>query len=230
MGKNKIIMQNINRLHVLSLIILSIVLSSCANEITNLDLSNFSQMPTIKELDYKQIQPNQTYDYWELRQAETGKALEILGSGGNKTKAQLSSSVKTTLDSTTTDTGFNIGCQGQGGFCFKYLVTVRDGQVQVLNNATTITNFLGTIDSLPEAALLASSHGYVWDGNSVATGSYIENGGVYTLIVLRLVNLCLPVQLDRFQISINKNADISVITSSGWESFANNCIQDTSNN
>ena len=204
---------------------LCLLLASCSSPIETLNFDDFSELPSIKDINFKQVNPVQDFDYWELRQAETATETEILGSGGSKTKAQLSQAERTALDNVNPNTGFNIGCQQRdGSFCFKYIVTLTNGQLNVLKDINSVAKFLDEIDGLAEAVLLASAHGFTWDGTSVQTGGFKELGGEYDFIVLRLTNLCLPVQTDRFHIRITGDASVSIIASESWQTFANNCI------
>lgn len=206
---------------------MGILFSGCSSPIDALDLGSFTKLANIKDLDFRKVSPNESYDYWELRQAETGKTTLILGSGGSKSKNQLSEAERNALNSATTETGFNIGCQSlDGSFCFKYIVTLKQGVAKVFDTTVAVGKFLGTIDSIPEAALLASAYGYVWDESSPKTGSVVKRlNGDYDMVVLRLINLCLPVQTDRFHIMVTKDTTLNVLHSETWQTFPNNCIQ-----
>lgn len=208
-----------------SILLSCLIFNGCSSSLQSLDFSSFSLLPTVSNIDLTSLQPSQAYDYWELRQAERGKASVVLSSGGAKTKSQLSSTALEALNTATANKGFNIGCQGQENICYKYIVAIHNDTASILNTAQSITNFLGSIDNISEAALLTSAYGYTWDTSSIETGSYLQNNSDFNLIVLRLTNLCLPVQLDRFQLQIDKDAHVSVVTSEQWQTFANNCFQ-----
>ncbi len=219
--------KNARKFIFLVILFLVILLNGCSSSINSIDFTNFTQLASIKDLDFSKVSPNRNYSYWELRQAENNKATLVLGSGGTKTKEQLTEAERNVLNTTSTETGFNIGCQRQdGSFCFKYIVTIDNSGVQVLNTTVAVGSFLSSIDSVTEAALLASAYGYTWDESAIETGSVIQRrNGDYEMVVLRLMNLCLPVQTYRFHITVTKDTTLNVLSSENWQSFPDTCIQ-----
>lgn len=201
-----------------------LLLSSCSSPLEALNFDGVNILPSLRQLDFTAVQPSQSFDYWEFRQVGGDAELEIIASGGLKSKSELSQNELTALNSTTPNSGFNLGCHGQKSTCHKYIITIDSNQVKIWNTGTDIAAFLGQIDNLNEAVVLANANSYIWDGQANFTSGYIERNGNYEMVVLRLINLCRPVQSERVHIIIKKDATIETIASEVWQTLGSNCL------
>ena len=132
-----------------------LLLAGCTSAF-DVDMSNFSPLPAVENLDYSRVTPAQSHPYWELRYAFEGGAPTILGAGGTLTRDQLDPAQRAELDAARVPTGFALGCLP--GHCYKYVAAVN-GSVSLYNTAPALAAFLGDIDSMEEAALMAHARG-----------------------------------------------------------------------
>ncbi len=82
--------------------------------------------------------------------------------------------------------------------------------------------FLGPIDQPSEAALVAFAEDYSWRG-TVETGGVRPVADGYELVVLELVAVCAPLQVDRVVIQVNAAGEIRRLRREVWEK-SNACI------
>jgi len=216
-------LQKVRRTLLLGLIPMLILLTGCASPLEALNFTGVEILPSLRDLDFKAIKSNQSFDYWEFRQEGGDAELEIITTGGTKTKSELSQSQRTLLNSTSANSGFNVGCHGQKSTCYKYIITINNNQIKVWNTATDIADFLGAIENLNEAVLLANANSFIWDGQANFTSGYIETQGNFEMVVLRLVSLCRPVQSERVHIIIKKDGTIETVASEIWQTLTENC-------
>lgn len=159
----------------------------------SLDLSTYSQIPSPEKIDSGTIpldlKPAAGSDYWELRYVRPG--LEegdpnyiVLAAGGSRATAGLSQASAAKVDAIMRRgdvDGFGWECFP--AWCFKYIVTVSSDNVEVLLYYRELRTFLGEIDTLDEAILLAEVLGYGWgDDKQEAAIREVTDG--YDLVVL----------------------------------------------
>jgi len=205
----------------LSLAVMSLATTSCMNLLGG-ESANYESIPPLEQLDFGGIVTASNYDYWELR-LQLGGASEynFIGAGGDQTRDQLSAEVITALENATAETGFDVECMP--AYCYKYIVSVRNGQIQVWNTTDALQQFLGQIDSAQEAALLAMAFGYYWDLNEGVNGIRETDSG-YELVVLKLVKFCVPVRTDKFELLVLNNGELVVQNSEVWSKLDGACI------
>jgi hypothetical protein len=136
------------------------------------------------------------------------------------TRDQLAPALRTQLDTTRSPTGFHISCLP--GYCYKYVAAVN-GAVQLYATAQALAGFLGTIDGMEEAALLAHAHGLYWDHHSPAAG-YREVAGGWQIVGLQLVAFCAPIQTDRVLLLVRHNGTVQELDREVYNRNENACI------
>jgi hypothetical protein len=201
-------------------IIASLVLCAACASTFDVDLDEFSRIPDVPDLDYSKVVPAGQHDYWELRFAFDDQTPTILGSGGRLTREQLGVAVRTALDTTRSRTGFAISCLP--GYCFKY-VAAANGSVQLYTTAPALAGFLGTIDSMEEAALLAHARGLYWDDADHSTGFRQVPEG-WEILGLQLMRACAPIITDRVLLLVARNGTIRELDRGVYRRDENACI------
>ncbi len=186
-----------------------------------LPLDTFTALPTLENIDYSQINPAQTTQYWELRFAFPGETSEVIGSGGSR--EGIDAALLAEFDILTAESGFDVQCMP--AYCFKYVVSIRDNQIQTWQTVEELKVFLGPIDRVEEAILFVAAHEYGWSNEAgKETGSFRMIADGYEFIVLQLVDDCDPVQTDRFFLNMTTSGTLTIQHSSIWTQYMGMCI------
>ena len=191
----------------------------CANAF-DIDGTEFARLANIRDLDYANVEPAQVHQYWELRYAFEQAPPTVVGSGGTSRRDQLDPAIRAALDTVRPPSGFATGCLP--GFCYYYLVAAN-GSIRTITTPPQLADFLGTVGSLEEAALLAHARGLHWDAQNAATGyRQVTNG--WQILGLQLVRDCAPVQTDRVLLLIRDDGRVVELGREVYERSENACI------
>jgi hypothetical protein len=184
---------------------LCVAATGCGSEVLDVDISQFSRLPALAELDYSRVTPAESHDYWELRWTFSGgDGNRILGAGGLRPRTELAPDIVAALDSALPPSGFFAGCLP--GHCYTFISAVN-GTVEVLTSRQQLLQFLGPVGSVEEAALIAHSYNLHWAGNDPVTG-YREVRDGWEILALQLVRACAPVQTDRVHVLVRRNGTL----------------------
>jgi hypothetical protein len=198
----------------------TVFLAGCSNAL-GIDDDELTRLPSLEQLDYSRITPAQTHRYWELRESwGAGSPLRILGASGQVPRSQLDSASVAALNNTNPPSGFAIGCLP--GYCYKYIIALN-GAVQVYANADALLQFLGSVDSMEEAALVAHSHNLYWSPDDTATGFAQVSSG-WEIVGLELVKDCAPVQTDRVHILVRRDGIVRELGREVHSKLENACV------
>lgn len=178
-------------------------------------------IPPLRELDFGDVSPAVAYDLWELRRRMDGTPHEVIGAGGTASRDEIDPALLEEFDAASPSSGFGHGCLP--GSCFFYFAGLDGTAIETADTVEEGVDFLGSIDSPEEAALVATIHGYYW-GQERETGSVRRAGDGYELVVLRLVEVCAPVRTDRFRVRVSVSGRLSVLASEVWQRDENACI------
>ncbi|WP_034752096.1 hypothetical protein, partial [Chryseobacterium daeguense] len=126
---------------------------------------DFKKIPEIldnTELLYPFIIPDKKYDYWSVlrNNPDPDKAI-IYESQAPKNM---------TINDPAPEKGFFQKCLEEN--CFSYLIACENGKSRYFSNEQQLRNFIGYVDNLPEAILIANTHGYAVDTNNQLSSSY----------------------------------------------------------
>lgn len=128
----------------------------------------------------KYIIPDKSYTYWEYDegQMDTTKPGALIFSSGIKPPGLILKDPRGMMLA---------GCLPS--FCYKYIAYVRDGKVGYIKDNPSLAAFIGKIDNLPEAILIAHLADGVFPDDSKEGGAYkiIPNG---IDLVLTQYSLC----------------------------------------
>jgi hypothetical protein len=185
----------------------------------DVDLSTFSQIPSLGELDYGSVVPSADYDYWEYRFAYGNSSFEVVGSAG--ARDQLNADLLAVFDTVFPAFGFGHACLP--GNCYYYVASVRNGAVDAWSGSEGLGAFLGTIDAEADAILLARAHDYHW-GSEKKTAAIRAVADGYELIVLKTVEFCDPVQTNLYLLHISAAGSLAERQSAIWERESGVCI------
>lgn len=195
-----------------------IVLLACSNF---LDIEEYDLLPPFTDLAFSSLATSTTFDLWELRETTPSGAHRVIASGGGLDRSAVASAVLAQFDGTQAVDGFDATCAPQ--YCFKYFVSLKGALIVTWTTIEGVREFLGTIDSRVEAAILAKAHGYHW-ASAKETAAIRDIGGGYELIVLALVKFCSPVEYDRFVLRIGASGDVRILRRQIWHVDKDACI------
>ncbi len=188
------------------ILLLFIVLVSCTkNERIATDKeAPFKKLPfdlstNFRDSIAKQIIPNKNYKYWaycSLRDGYSEKSRIIIKQGGDTL-------FKFKADPNTAIHGFYQG--GHPGYSANYLLVNDNGKKEVLETEDGLRKFLGPIDNLEEAVLLALSYGYVLD-TDIKGNAYRIKDGNYEMHLLKYNDY--PFRKESVEVIVNKEGFI----------------------
>lgn len=180
----------------LSLLISTACYSSAFAQRRHSDLSAYKKIPDSfrkREDLVKYIVPDKEYTYWEFD----------FGLGDTTRSAIIFSSGTKSNDIAIKDRGGSLFAGCQPLFCYYYIAYVYDGKVGYINNNQDFIKFIGRIDNIQEAILLA---GIVED----IYPDYKKIGSAYRItptgfqLILTKWNLC-PEYKQAIQIDVSPN-------------------------
>lgn len=127
--------------------------------------SDYKKIPEIldnPELLFPFIVPDKKYDYWS-----------VLRNNPDPDKAIIYESQAPdfmTLNDPAPEKGFFQKCLAQD--CFSYLLACEKGRTKYFSTEPQLRDFIGTVDNLPEAILIANTYGYTVDTGNALSSSY----------------------------------------------------------
>ncbi len=164
------------------------------------DINKFAPIPPAYHIQraslYNKIIPDSNYDYWEVRflgKIETYK--------GDRSKY---SSVAKQYKC---NSGFFAECAP--GVCYTSIVALKNGKAKFVCNEKDLQSFIGRIDNLEEALLIAKTHNLWFDEKDKRGGAYIKTKDGYLLYLLDYSST--PVTYNSVETIINKNGYLKVI-------------------
>ncbi|MBO9693556.1 hypothetical protein [Chryseobacterium sp.] len=176
--------------------------------------ADFKKIPEILdniELLYPFIVPDKAYAYWR-----------VLSNDSDYEKAVIYESQAPdfmTINEPVPERGFFQKCMGNN--CFSYILACKNERSVYFSSEQQLRDFIGTVDNLPEAILLAKTYGYSVDTGNRFTGSYkIEDHHI--LMYLMQSKGC-PAVKESFWIKINRKTGKLEAKSNGVYAKDENC-------
>lgn len=168
--------------------------------------SDFKKIPEIldnSELLYPFIIPNQNYQYWSVFRNHPDPDEAVIY------ESQMPEYMA--INDPAPEKGFFQKCLGEN--CFFYLIACKNGHSEYFSNEEQLRKFIGTVDNLPEAVLIANTYGYRVDtGNALSSSYKIEEK--YISLYLSKIISC-PLTKESFLIRINRKNGILESKSNG---------------
>ncbi|WP_345989467.1 hypothetical protein AAEU33_18180 [Chryseobacterium sp. Chry.R1] len=160
---------------------------------------------------YPFIVPDKEYQYWR-----------VLTNVSDPDKAVIYESQMPefmTINEPMPEKGFFQQCIGEG--CFSYILACKQDRSVYFTNEQQLRNFIGFIDNLPEALLIAKTYGYSIDTKNKFTGSYKIEEKYVSLFGLK--SKACPATKESFLIKINRKTGRLEAKSNGVYYKSNDC-------
>jgi hypothetical protein len=173
----------------------------------NIEVSNFIKIDYSVRDNYqdslaKQINPNKNFQYWQYvaySKSHSPVSYSILKEGGDTLlRKKINKKISPNYN-------FGIFQGGHVSFRCNYVVTIENDKVNYIKTEAAFRDFLGTIDNLEEAMLLAITYGYELD-DDIRGGEYriVEDG--FELHLMKYHDW--PIRRESIEITINKDGFI----------------------
>lgn len=130
------------------------------------------------ELLYPFIIPDKKYEYWSVLRNNPDPDKTIIYESQTPDFMTLNDPAPTK--------GFFKKCLGED--CFSYLLACENGQTLYFSNEQQLRKFIGFVDNLPEAVLIANTYGYIVDAGNVLSSSYKMDENHISLYLTKFTN------------------------------------------
>jgi hypothetical protein len=176
--------------------------------------SDFKKIPEILDnidLLYPFIVPDKAYQYWRVLSNDTDYEKAVIY------ESQAPDFM--TINEPVPERGFFQKCIGNN--CFSYILACKNERSEYFSNEEQLRDFIGTVDNLPEALLIAKAYGYSIDTKNRFTGTYkIDDRHIY---LYALQSKGCPVIKESFLITINRKTGKLEAKSKGIYSKNEDC-------
>ncbi|ANF49234.1 hypothetical protein A0O34_01075 [Chryseobacterium glaciei] len=106
-----------------------------------------------------------------------------------------------TLNDPAPERGFFQQCSTSD--CFSYILACKNGKTEYFNNEQQLRNFIGFVDNLPEAILIAETYGFKVDTSNRLGSSYKIDDQYISMYISKLKN---GNQKEFFLVKINRKS------------------------
>ncbi len=128
------------------------------------------------------------------------------------------------LDNLDPESGFS-ACKGfYGNNCYDFLVAVRDGQTEVINDIAEFRDLVGDIDKLGEAIFVLNSQSYHVGVGNIETGAYRKVNDGHEFIATKIISDCLPIIIHRYHLKVTHKGEIKILGEEESYRSENSCI------
>nr|WP_315029828.1 hypothetical protein [uncultured Chryseobacterium sp.] len=141
---------------------------------------------------YPFIVPDKDYAYWRVLSNDTDYEKAVIY------ESQTPDFM--TINEPAPEHGFFQKCIGNN--CFAYILACKKDRSVYFSNEEQLRNFIGTVDNLPEALLIAKTYGYSIDTKNLFTGAYKIEDRHISLYVLQSKGC--PAIKESFLVKINR--------------------------
>lgn len=179
--------------------------------------SDFKKIPEILDnvdLLYPFIVPDKKYEYWSVLRNDNDP---------DPDKSIIYESqmpVLMTLNDPAPEKGFFQQCVGNR--CFSYVMACENSQSKYFSNEQQLRDFIGSIDNLPEAILVAKTYGFIFDSTD-KTGSSYKTDNQYISLYLSKIKNC-PQTKESFLVKINRKTGKLESKSNGIYFKSDECV------
>ena len=136
---------------------------------------------------------------------------EVLYSGGTLTYPELDGSVRAEFEEVGVPAGFTYDCMP--ATCRRHFISVEGTDIKTWWRTDEARAFLGDVQSLVEALIIARSHGYSFNPGEKKLGAIREIEDGFELVGTKAINSCNPIRTDRFLLRVNRDGSIEVVSS-----------------
>lgn len=177
--------------------------------------ADYKKIPTILDTTdylYPFIKPDKKYGYWKVLRNITDPEKAIIY------ESQMPEYM--TINEPAPLKGFFQECETEG--CFSYVVACKNNnEPEYLITEQQLRDFIGSVDNISEALLIAKTYGYSFDSNNPLGGSY-KNEVDYILLYLSKSINC-PPSKESFFIRMNRKTGKLKATSNGFYDKSDDC-------
>jgi len=157
---------------------------------------DYKKIPEIldsTEFLYPFIKPDTKYQYWSvlrnIQDPDPDKSIIY--------ESQMPDFM--TLNDPAPEKGFFQQCTTSD--CFSYILACKNGKTEYFNNEQQLRNFIGFVDNLPEAILIAETYGFKVDTSNKLGCSYKIDDQYISMYVSKTKN---DTQKESFYVKINR--------------------------
>lgn len=170
--------------------------------------ADYKKIPTILDTTdylYPFIKPDKKYAYWKVLRNITDPEKAIIY------ESQMPEYM--TINEPAPLKGFFQECETEN--CFSYLVACKNNnEPEYLITEQQLRDFIGSVDNISEALLIAQTYGYSFDSNNLLGGSYKNEGDYIILYLSKSKNS--PPSKESFFVRINKKSGKLEARSNGF--------------
>ncbi|MGH1516333.1 hypothetical protein [Chryseobacterium sp. JK1] len=160
---------------------------------------------------YPFIVPDKGYEYWRVLSNDTDPDKAVIY------ESQAPDFM--TINEPVPERGFFQKCVGNN--CFSYILACKKDRASYFSNEQELRNFIGTVDNLPEALLIAKTYGFTIDTKNLFTGAYKMDDRHISMYVLQSRGC--PVVKESFWVKINRKTGKLESKSNGIYSKSEDC-------
>jgi hypothetical protein len=181
----------------------------------------FTALPGDDAIDLAAVQPAQPVDHWEFRIGSPLGVFAVLGGAGTRSRVELDPVLRETFDAVTPTSGSYTRCLPAS--CYYYLAVLNGDSIWTVSTPEQLLAFLGALESVEEAALLAGFRGFDL-GGTIEESAYRPVPDGWELRLVQLVESCDPVQLDRVLLRIAYSGEVTEVRREVWRREFGVCI------
>ncbi|NIF06335.1 hypothetical protein F3J23_12885 [Chryseobacterium sp. Tr-659] len=175
---------------------------------------DFKKIPEILDnidLLYPFIVPDKAYAYWRVLSNDTDYEKAVIY------ESQAPDFM--TINEPVPEKGFFQKCIGNN--CFSYILACKNERSVYFSNEEQLRDFIGTVDNLPEAILLAKTYGYSVDTSNRFTGTYKIEDRHISMYLMQSKGC--PAVKESFLVKINRKTGKLDAKSNGVYAKDENC-------
>jgi hypothetical protein len=198
------------------------LLHSCSTD--DFDLDGFESIAASDV--FATIQPNRDYDFFEFRLSFCGETTDF---SVNHTFGEACKDAEDTaecLDELNNlmpeNVGFDIGCLPS--CCSRYVVAQENDTNILFDTIEELKMFLGPIDSVSDALILAEASGYYYIYDELNESAIKETSNGFEVMALVLTSDCAPIIIEQHVLRINQRGDVTILSKRENSRNENACI------
>ncbi|CAA7194502.1 hypothetical protein [Chryseobacterium potabilaquae] len=196
-------------------VIIVLISGSLYSQISSSVSTDFKKIPDILDTTdylYPFIVPDKKFEYWSVLSNETDPEKMAIY------ESQMPEYM--TLNDPAPEKGFFQRCLGTS--CFSYILACENNHTTYFSSEKQLRDFIGFVDNLPEAILIAKTYGFTVDTTHTLSASYKIEDHFISLYVAKIKNC--PTSKESFLIKINRKTGKLETKSKGIFFKSDECV------
>ncbi|RNA62143.1 hypothetical protein D1631_09470 [Chryseobacterium nematophagum] len=196
-------------------IIIVLLSGSFYSQISSSVPTDFKKIPDILDTTdylYPFIVPDKKFEYWSVLTNETDPEKIVIY------ESQMPEYM--TLNDPAPEKGFFQRCLGTN--CFSYILACENNHTTYFSSEKQLRDFIGFVDNLPEAILIATTYGFTVDTTHTQSASYKIEDNFISLYVAKIKNC--PTSKESFLLKINRKTGKLETKSNGIFFKSDECV------